>query len=72
MVCMAHRLQCKTPHFPKHKFCRYATQNVQTHLKSTVIPNSHTALRYSNPAQGKGVFIGQIKVMCELGVRHVP
>ena len=33
MVCMAHRLQCKTPHFPKHKFHVHATRNVQMHLK---------------------------------------
>ena len=30
----AHRLQCKTPHFPKHKFPIHATRNVQ--MKSTV------------------------------------
>ena len=31
-----HRLQRKTPHFPKHKFPVHATRNVQTQLKSTV------------------------------------
>ena len=36
MICTTHRLQCKTPHFPKHKFPAHATRNVQTHLKSTV------------------------------------
>ena len=37
MVCTAHRLQCKTPHFPKHKFPTHATQiNVQMQLKSAV------------------------------------
>ena len=36
MVCMPHRLQCITPHFPKHKFPIQATRNVQTQLKSTV------------------------------------
>ena len=36
MVCTAHRLQCKTQHFPKHKFLVHATWNVQTQLKSTV------------------------------------
>ena len=29
MVFTAHRLQCKTPRFPKHKFPVHATQNVQ-------------------------------------------
>ena len=33
MVCTAHRLQCITPHFPKHIFPIHATRNVQTHLK---------------------------------------
>ena len=36
MVCMAHRLQCKTLYFPKHKLPMHTTQNVLTHLKSTV------------------------------------
>ena len=27
MVFMAHRLQCKTLHYPKHKFPIYATRN---------------------------------------------
>ena len=38
MVCTAHRLLCKTPSFPKHKFSMNATRNVQTHLKSAVRP----------------------------------
>ena len=29
MICTAHRLQCKTQHFPKHKFPVHATRNVQ-------------------------------------------
>ena len=33
MICMAHRLQCETLRFPKHKLPVYAAQNV---LKSTV------------------------------------
>ena len=37
MVCTAHRLQCKTQHFPKHKFPIHVTRNVQTQLKSTVV-----------------------------------
>ena len=36
MVCTVHRLQCKTLHFPKHKFLFIWTRNVQTHLKLTV------------------------------------
>ena len=40
MVCAPHRLQCRTPHFPKHKFPLHATRNVQTHLESTVLGNS--------------------------------
>ena len=36
MVCADHRLQCITPHFTRHTFPVYATQNVQMHLKSTV------------------------------------
>ena len=35
MICVAHRLQCKTLHFPRHKLPVHATWNVQTHLKST-------------------------------------
>ena len=31
-VCMPHRLQCKTQHFPKHKIPIHTTQNVQTQL----------------------------------------
>ena len=38
MDCTAHRLQCKTLHFPKHTFPVHATRNVQTQLKSTVLP----------------------------------
>ena len=26
MVCTAHRLQCNTPHFPRHEFPIHATQ----------------------------------------------
>ena len=29
MVCTPYRLQCKTLHFPMHKFPMHATQNVQ-------------------------------------------
>ena len=29
MVCTAHRLQCKTLFFPKHKFPIHTTQNIQ-------------------------------------------
>ena len=36
MVCMSHRLQCATLHFPKHKFPVLATRNVEMQLKSTV------------------------------------
>ena len=36
MVCTAHRLQCKTQHFPKHKFPVHSTRSVQTRLKSIV------------------------------------
>ena len=32
---MAHRLQCKTQHFSKHKFPIHVTRNIQTQLKST-------------------------------------
>ena len=34
MVCIVYRLQCKTPHFPKHKFPMQATQ---MQLESTVL-----------------------------------
>ena len=36
MVCTAHRLQCKVPHFPKHKYPMHTTRNIQTQLKSTL------------------------------------
>ena len=36
MVCMAHRLQCITLLFPKHKFPVYTAWNSQMHLKSNV------------------------------------
>ena len=32
MVYTAHRLPCKTLHFPKHKFPVHTTRNVQIHL----------------------------------------
>ena len=36
MVCTAHRLQCITPHFPKHKFPMYA--NTTNHICSSDAP----------------------------------
>ena len=34
---MVRTTQCKTPHFPKHKFPIHATRNVQTQLKPSVL-----------------------------------
>ena len=36
-----YRLQCKTLHFPKHRYLVYTTWNVQTKLKSTVLGHTH-------------------------------
>ena len=50
IVCTAHRLQCKTPHFPKRKFPVHATRNVQTHLKLTVLCNGMRVHNYFDQA----------------------
>ena len=36
MVCTAHRLVCKTLHFPKHKFPVCATWNVEINCRGSV------------------------------------
>ena len=57
MVCTAHRLQCKTPHFPKHKFPIHATRTVQTQLKSTILPKERSGQPMHKMAGLKASFI---------------
>ena len=71
----AHRLQCKTPHFPKHKFPIHTTRSVQTQLKSTVsiinnyisrsIPFKHDCLVQEESAK-TGSIVNHITVGREL------
>ena len=41
---MAHKLQCKTPHFPKHIFPVYATRNFQMHCIILIMESELVAL----------------------------
>ena len=43
MVCMAHRMRCKTPHFPKHKFPVHGPRTVQSTAEINCIVESNLA-----------------------------
>ena len=60
MVCTAHRLQCLTSHFTKHKFP--VVINVQTHLKATL-----SIIRMLSQVNSQNVpFKGQVNRLCLL------